>query len=173
MLQFSTPIKKFSSQGEKTGWTYIDVPSETAQQLLPGNKKSFRVRALLDGHQFGGLALLPMGGGNFILAINSTMRRKIKKAVGAMLEVALEVDNQKTEPPAELLECLHDEPKALEAFNRLPPSHKNYYTKWINSAKGAETKARRIAATIRTLQNGQLFNEAVKADRNVRNQQGL
>ena len=42
MIKFTATIQKFASQGEKTGWTYIVIPAELAQQLSPGNKKSFR-----------------------------------------------------------------------------------------------------------------------------------
>ena len=45
MIKFTATILKFDKQGEKTGWTYIIIPSEMAQQLYPGNKKSFRVKA--------------------------------------------------------------------------------------------------------------------------------
>ena len=35
MVRFSTVIKQFSDQGEKTGWTYIEVPHEIAEKLKP------------------------------------------------------------------------------------------------------------------------------------------
>ena len=48
MVSYSTTILKFDEQGEKTGWTYIVIPSAIAQKLKPGNKKSFRVKGKLD-----------------------------------------------------------------------------------------------------------------------------
>ena len=42
MVKFTTSILKFKEQGEKTGWTYIDVPAKIAEQLKPNNKKSFQ-----------------------------------------------------------------------------------------------------------------------------------
>jgi hypothetical protein len=48
MIRFETIIKRFLSQGEKTGWTYIEIPVEIAQKLKPGNKKSFRAKGRLD-----------------------------------------------------------------------------------------------------------------------------
>ena len=41
MVRFSTIIKKFADQGEKTGWTYIEIPHTIADQLKPGIKKHF------------------------------------------------------------------------------------------------------------------------------------
>ena len=48
MIRFSAVIKRFGSQGEKTGWTYIEVPQELAVQLQPNSRKSFRVKGKLD-----------------------------------------------------------------------------------------------------------------------------
>jgi hypothetical protein len=41
MLEFIATISRFKEQGEKTGWTYIEVPANLASQLVPGNKKGF------------------------------------------------------------------------------------------------------------------------------------
>lgn len=75
MIEFKVVIEKFSKQGEKTGWTYIEISSEIAQKLKPGNKKTFRVKGFLDNFYFEGIALLPMGGGNFIMPLNASHRK--------------------------------------------------------------------------------------------------
>src|SRR5215211_3077996 len=92
MIQFTATIKRFNEQGEKTGWTYIDVPSELATKLVPRNKKGFRVKGYLDDHAFSGISLLPMGGGDFILTLNGTVRKKIRKTKGDKVTVKMEVD---------------------------------------------------------------------------------
>ena len=79
MVQFTTTIRQFDKQGEKTGWTYIEVPSDIAEKLMPGNRKGFRVKGKLDNFSIKGIALLPMGGGNFILTLNADLRRGIRK----------------------------------------------------------------------------------------------
>ena len=163
MLSFTTTIKRFKEQGEKTGWTYIELPASLATQLMPGNKKAFRVKGYLDAHSFSGISLVPMGGGNFILTLNATIRKKIKKNVGAKLDVRMEVDTKPLLPPTELIECLQDEPAALSRFTQLPKSHQNYFTNWINNAKTEPTKAKRIAASINALANGFGFVEAIRS----------
>ena len=75
MIQFTTTIMQFGQQGEKTGWHYIEIPADIAQKLKPGNKKSFRVKGKLDDFSFSGVALLPMGGGRFIIALNKDLRK--------------------------------------------------------------------------------------------------
>ncbi len=92
MIEFNTIILQFAEQGEKTGWSYIEIPADLAQQLKPDNKKSFRVRGMLDGYAVNGMALMPMGGGNFIMALKADVRKVIRKNAGAMLHVRIEED---------------------------------------------------------------------------------
>jgi len=148
VIQFSTTILQFAAQGEKTGWTYIKISAAQAQRLKPGNKKSFRVKGKLDDHPIKKVALLPMGEGDFIMALNATMRKAIRKHKGAKVSVQLEVDNARIEPPADLLECLADEPQAIAYFRELPKSHQNYFGNWVRSAKTDATRAKRIARVV-------------------------
>lgn len=162
MVQFVTTIKKFEQQGEKTGWTYIDIPADVAGTLMPGNKKSFRVKGKLDKHPVKGVALLPMGGGNFIIPLNSEMRKAIGKKHGAMLTVSLVVDKNEFKLSEEMLACLQDEPKALAQFKKMPPSHQKYYSNWIESAKTAPTKTKRIAMTVTAMLKKQDFGTMMR-----------
>lgn len=45
---YNTLILRFGNMGEKTGWTYIEVPADIAGQIMPGQRKSFRVKGRLD-----------------------------------------------------------------------------------------------------------------------------
>lgn len=162
MIQFTTIIKKFSDQGEKTGWTYIEIPAAIAAKLKPNNKKSFRVKGSLDNYAFQGLALLPMGEGNFIMALNASIRKKIGKRKGASLKVLIDVDNDPVKFNAELMECLADEPAGLSFFNELTPGHRKYFSNWIDSAKTDATKTKRIAQTINALSNRQDFGQMLR-----------
>lgn len=166
MIQFTTIIKKFSEQGEKTGWTYIEVPAAIADKLKPNNKKSFRVKGSLDYYFFEGLALLPMGKGNFILALNASIRKKIGKRKGASLKVTMDVDNDPVKLNSELMECLADEPAGLSFFNELTPGHRKYFSNWIDSAKTEATKTKRIAQTINALSNRQDYAQMIRAQSN-------
>lgn len=163
MLQFTTTIYKYGEAGEKTGWTFIEVPMNLAQTLKPGNKKAFRVKGLLDDTSFEGISLVPVGEGNFILPLNAALRKKLRKGEGAMLQVKMQIDTKEIKPPEDLLQCLGDEPKALDYFNKLPPSHQKYYIRWINEAKTDPTRTKRIAKAVMVLATGGEFGTAVKA----------
>jgi hypothetical protein len=170
MVQFNATIKKFDSQGEKTGWTYIEIPAAIAQKLNSSNKKGFRVKGKLDDYEFSMIALLPMGDGDFIMALNAAMRKRIRKQKGAIIKVKMEVDTNEIKPPEELIECLQDEPKALEYFKSLAKGHQNYFTNWINSAKTDPTKAKRIAATLNALNKKWDFGQMIRAMKKMSNQ---
>lgn len=162
-MQFQTIIERFGQQGEKTGWTYIKVPASIAQQLKPGIKKSFRVKGRLDKFPISGVALMPMGGGDFIMALNAGMRKGIGKRHGDKLQVHLEADEKIPELSKDLLDCLADEPQAAEYFNSLPYSHRLYFSKWIESSKTATTKSKRIALSVNALQRGWGYGEMIRA----------
>jgi len=163
MVQFNTVIQKFKSMGEKTGWTYFELPADIAQKLNPGNKKSFRVKGKLDNHKISGVAILPMGGGNFIMPLNGDMRKAIGKRHGAMLSVQLEEDKKDFVFNADFIACLDDEPKAKEFFQSLPASHQRYFSKWVDSAKTDETKAKRITMAVNALAKKWGYGEMIRA----------
>jgi hypothetical protein len=148
---YKATLQQFAEQGEKTGWTYLTVPAAIAQQLKPGNKKSFRVKGWLDDYAISKVALIPMGEGDFIMAVNAGMRKAIKKHKGATVDVKIEVDTEEIKPHPELMECLQDEPAAKQFFSSLPKGHQLYFTKWIGSAKTEETKTKRIAQAVTAL----------------------
>ena len=148
MIQFDAIIKKFDVKGEKTGWSYIEIPEKIALQIKTGNKKSFRVKGKLDNYKIEKTSTLPMGGGNFIIPINAIIRKAIGKRKGAVIKVSLAADDRPLEINKMFIECLADEPAALDFFNSLAGSHRNYFSKWIDSAKTEETKTTRIARAV-------------------------
>jgi hypothetical protein len=163
MQSFKATIRKFSSKGEKTGWTYIDIPSDILKKLKLKNKKEFRVKGIMDDVKFERLAVYPIGEGNFIIALNADLRKKLGKKEGAMLSVKLDVDSAGVEKSQELLACLDEEPAAKMQFESLTMSHQNYFHKWITSAKGADTRAGRIVNTINAMLKKMDYGEMIRS----------
>ena len=148
---FTATLHKFEKQGEKTGWTYIEIPAEIVQKIKPGNKKEFKVKGKLDNYTISRVSLLPMGGGPFIMPVNATMRKAIGKRHGAMIKVQLEADDSAFVFNADFMECLDYEPEAKKFFQSLTGSHQRYFSKWIDSAKTEPTKTKRIAMAVNAL----------------------
>jgi hypothetical protein len=141
----------------------MKLPAEIALQLKPNNKKAFRVKGFLDAYAFEGISLVPIGRGHFILPLNATVRKGMGKSKGAILKVQMEVDETPFTINPELIECLLDEPKALQYFNKLPKSHQKYFDKWIESAKSIATKSKRIALTVMACEREQGYGEMIRS----------
>ena len=119
---------------------------------------------MLDGLAIAGIALLPMGNGDFIMPLKAGTRKGIHKNAGAMLRVLIEEDKDfKIEIPDDLQECFDFEPEALDFFNTLAKSHRNYFIKWINDAKTGETRAKRIVNTINAMLRKWSYGQMIRA----------
>jgi hypothetical protein len=165
MISYNTTLLKFDKKGEKTGWTFIEISAAQAKKLKD-SKVSFRVKGTLDSHKISQVALVPMGEGTFILAVNGTMRKAIGKKAGDKVKVTLEADESKIILSSDMMACLKDEPAALAAFKKLPGSHQKYFSRWIESAKTANTKTKRIVMTVEALAKKLNFGEMLRAERN-------
>jgi len=162
MVRFTATIHRFEKQGEKTGWTYFEVPANVAQKLKPGNRKEFKVKGKLDDFPIKRVSLFPMGGGGFILVLNAALRKGIHKKHGAMVKVQLEVDDSPFIFNKDFMACLADEPAAKEFFQTLPGSHQRYFSKWIDAAKTEPTRTKRIAIAVNALAKKYAYGAMLK-----------
>lgn len=165
MVTFTSSILQFNEKGEKTGWTYIVVSKKHANQLKPDTKVSFRVKGLLNEHPIRMAALLPMGEGKFILPINAAMRKATGKKAGDKLCISLEVDKGKFVLSPDLMICLKDDPEAMTFFKSLSISHQRYFSKWIEDAKTAHTKTKRIVVCLTAFNKKMNYGEMIRSYR--------
>jgi hypothetical protein len=168
MLTFTALLQRFAQKGEKTGWTYIDIPIEVSEALKPGQKTSYRVKGKLDAFAIRQVALVPMGDGTFIMAVNADMRRGIRKEEGATVRVELAVDNDPMPLSSDLMTCLADDTTALSFFNTLSKGHQTYFSNWIEEAKTVETKTRRITQAVMGLSMGLGYGEMIRYFKKMR-----
>lgn len=166
MQCFSIRLEKFEDKGEKTNWTYIEVSSNIASLLNPNHKQSFRVKGKIDELPVKSLALLPMGDGNFIIPINQTLRRKLGKEEGQVVEVAIELDTEEKAISQDLLDCLENEPEAQDFFLQLAKSHQRYFSNWIESAKTDKTKEDRILKALTGLRLKMDYGQMIRHFKN-------
>lgn len=160
---FIATMHKYEKQGEKTGWTYIEIPADLAQKLKPGNRKEFKVKGKLDNYTIKRVSLMPVGGGLFIMPVNASMRKELGKRHGAMVKVQLEADESPFVFNKDFLDCLTDEPRAKKFFESLPGSHQRYFSKWIDSAKTDITRVKRITMSVNALAKKWGYSEMIRA----------
>ena len=106
------------------------------------------VKVTLNGYTFRS-TIAAMGGPPCI-----PFRRSNREAAGLeggeTLDVRLDLDTapRVVEPPADFVKVLKAEPRAWERWRGLSYSHQREYAEWIDGAKKAETRARRLAEAV-------------------------
>lgn len=166
MIYFKAEIEKFGSNGEKTGWSYIFLPQEIADQIKAHSRTGFRVRGLIDGVTVNGIRVMPVKESGFILALNKPIRKSLRKEAGAVVELRLEFDADfKIEMPEDLEVCLAQEEGLLAQFLSMPKSHQNYFINWLNTAKTDVTKIKRLIMIVDAMAKKQDFGLMIRSNR--------
>jgi hypothetical protein len=141
--------KKFKTTIVRDGsMCFIPVPFDPRPIF---GKLRAPVRVTLNGHTYRS-TIAAMGNGPCI-----PLRRSNREAAGLeggeTLSVTLELDADKREvkPPAELVKSLKASPPAWDRWRELSYSHQREHVEAIEQAKKPETRARRIASSVRTI----------------------
>lgn len=163
MIHINAEIERFGQMGEKTGWRYVFIPAAIANEIKPDCKVSFRVKGKIDDFDIVGIATIPMGEGDFIIAINDKLRKRLKKEAGAKVVLWLEEDKDfKIEMPADLEICLSEDERLLTYFLQQPKSHQNYFIRWINEAKTEITRTKRLIMTVTAMEKQQDYGTMIR-----------
>lgn len=165
MISFSGTLEKAGEMGEKSGWTFLIIPHRIAHRINPGVRKAFRVKGKLNNKPVNGIALLPIGKGDFMLPFNAALRKLTGKKAGDKINVTLELDSSPRKLDKDLLLCLDDDLSARTYFKSLSPSHQYYFSNWIASAKTEITKAKRIATALNALSRKMDFGAMLREAR--------
>lgn len=166
MINYTAIIHQFADKGEKTGWTYLDIPAHIAHEIKADCKTSFRVKGKLDAVDIEGIALIPIGEGDFILPLKKELKKKLAKHNGAPVSLALEEDKDfKYEIPDDLAACFDDAEGTLEQFLNQPKSHQNYFIRWLNEAKTEPTRIKRLTMTVNAMLKKLDYGEMIRASK--------
>jgi antitoxin component of MazEF toxin-antitoxin module len=135
------------SSGQGGGHGVI-VPKEVAATF---SSKRPPVVAYVNGVEY--RSRLAVYGGQSYLGLRKDLLRQLQVAAGDQVEIDLVEDHQErvvVEPP-ELTRALAENPAAKAAYQKLPFTHRNEYARWIDEGKKPETRADRVAKTIKRL----------------------
>ncbi len=139
-------LEKYPGKG---GWTFVRVPVE----ILPV-KKAFgmiRVCGFIDGFEFEGKHLMPMGNGFVFLPIAKPIRTAIGKEQGDTVCLKIMRDEVPSHVPEELIDCLNDDPGKLQLFQKLSDAEQKRWVEFIYSTNSPEVKADRIVKLLNLL----------------------
>lgn len=100
---------------------------------------------------------MPHGNGQHFIILTKEIRESAKIKVGDTITVSLTIDNEVevVTAPDDLITALKKYKTAFEYFNKLAPSHKKEYIKWLDETKKIETRENRISKAIEKLNLGQ------------------
>jgi len=121
----------------------VDVPATIVARL--GDDPYINVIVTSKGHSFPG-TLLPRGGAERRLYLNTAVRKSIGVDTGDEVEIRLVFDPAPRDPwmPGDLAEAFDRRPGAWETFELLAPGLRREILQWIGKAKSAETRFKRI-----------------------------
>jgi hypothetical protein len=96
---------------------------------------------------------LAIYGGQSYLGLRKDLLKQLGVGAGDLVDVDLVEDDQErvVVEPAELTAALAENPAAKAAYDQLPFTHRNEYARWIDEGKKPETRADRLAKTIKRL----------------------
>ncbi len=129
---------------------FIEFPYNVEREF--GMCGRVKVKATFDGVTYRG-SLVTMGHRCHILGLTKEIRSVIGKQPGDMVHVAIQQDTEpRTVPiPADLQQIFAQNPLAATHFNALSYTHQKEYVCWIEDAKKAETRQRRLEKTVARL----------------------
>ncbi len=132
--------------------TGIPVPAEVIDGL--GGGKRPPVGVTIGDHTF--RTTVGSVGGVPRIPVSAAVRAAAGIAAGDVLDVTVELDTEPREMalPADLAAALEARPDARQFFDGLSPSRRKAYATWVESAKKAETRARRVEKAVVMLAEG-------------------
>ncbi len=144
---------KLTAEGPNGAWVFMEVPKEASEKL--GTRGRVSVKGSINGFAIRTSAL-PTGRGTHQLAVNKATQAGAKAKPGDRVKVELEVDTQErvVKVPADLKKAVDAEPAVKSLWAMLTPRCREEWVQWVEEAKKPETRSRRIAKAVATLEKG-------------------
>lgn len=145
---------RFTAELLSTGKTTagFEVPESLVDELGGGGRP--KVSVTIDGYAF--RTSIARMGGRYLFGVSNERRAESGLTPGETYDVELELDTavRELEIPDELATALAAEPEAKAFFDSLSYSKRQWHTLQVSTAKTAETRAKRLDASITMLKEG-------------------
>ena len=145
--------KRFTAELQRVGktGTMFEVPFDLKAAF---GRARPPVRVTIRGHTWRTTPGVYDGVG--LVVVNRSVKAATGVDAGDRVRIEIELDTEPREVvvPDDLRAALADVPAARAAFGKLSFSHQREYVQWIEQAKRAETRARRVADTVRRVVSG-------------------
>ena len=131
---------------------YVDVPSDVSRVL--GNRgPHVPVIGEVEGAPMR-TTMVSRGDGCYRVALHSDIRKKLRVDTGAVVELAIQRDEESREPalPPALVFALKNAPEAQAEFRQMTTALRRQIVRYITSVKQPATLERRVAGMVRRLE---------------------
>jgi uncharacterized protein DUF1905/bacteriocin resistance YdeI/OmpD-like protein len=138
-------VQVFSASIYKVGLIrYVDVPREISTKF--GSSPHVPVIGTVDGVPVR-TTLVSRGKGAYRMAIHGDIRKKLRVDCGAVVEVAIQVDEESREPvlPPALVLALRNAPKAQRRFRGVTTALRRQIVRYLTAVKSQEALERRVS----------------------------
>jgi len=152
---FKTKLHRPANPGDDDSWTFLVLP-KSASDTLPRRGRT-TVDGAINGHPFQA-TLEPDGQLSHWLKVS----KKLREAAGAEVgdEVTVDIAPVEEEPnpeiPADFQQALDASSDAKEGWNKTTAIAQVDWVHWVESAKQAKTREKRIAVACDKLSSGKL-----------------
>jgi Bacteriocin-protection, YdeI or OmpD-Associated/Domain of unknown function (DUF1905) len=147
-------VVEFRAELETSGGNAagFEVPEPVVDQLGGGGHPKVVVR--VNGYEF--RTSIARMGSRFMLGVSKERRAAAGVAPGETLDVQVELDTapRESEVPDDLAAALSADAQAMAFFDSLSYSKQQWHILQVSGAKQAETRARRVTASVAMLREG-------------------
>ncbi len=151
---FKAKLQRPAKPGEDDTWTFFVLP-KAASDTLPRRGRT-SVDGTLNGHAFQA-TLEPDGQLSHWLKVSKALREAAGANIGDMVSVEISPVDVEPEPaalPEDLQEALAASPAARAVWDKTTTLARVDWIHWIESAKQAKTRARRVENACEMLASG-------------------
>jgi hypothetical protein len=138
-------IQVFAGSIYKVGLIrYLDVPREVSKKF--GSAAHVPVIGTVEGVPVR-TTLVSRGNGSYRMAVHGDIRKKLRVDCGAVVEVAIQLDEESREPvlPPALVLALRNAPKAQRRFRGVTTALRRQIVRYLTAVKSQEAMERRVS----------------------------
>jgi hypothetical protein len=130
----------------------FELPADVIEALGAGKRPA--VCATVKGYTH--RTRIAVYGGKYYLAFRRDIRARAQLEPGEEVDLTLELDEapREVELPPDFAALLEADPEARMRYDGLSFTHRKEYVDWLQSAKRAETRQRRLAEATTLLKSG-------------------
>lgn len=152
-IRFKAKLLRPANTAKGSSWTFLVLPGSASAKLPTRGMTT--VQGTMNGCPFRA-TLEPDGQGSHWLRVNRKLREAAGAEVGDIVTLEIMSVAEQLEPrvPADLRKALAAAPRARALWSDITPIARRDWIFWITSAKGSETRARRIGNACEMLAAG-------------------